>query len=121
MLRNVDFSPPPRPEEHVLEGAGFQKTNEAGFIDNNGARVVREFGKLCVCWEKGVIMMLALLLSRTAKREGHYRATYVIDNDALDRILFRRPHLILEGATTGDVFDPEADHLALPQSVASSC
>ena len=58
-IKKRGFSPPPRPEEHILEGAGFQKTNEPRFIGNNGARVVQELGKLCVCWEKEVIMVLA--------------------------------------------------------------
>jgi len=58
-VKKRGFSPPSRPEEHVLERAGFQKTDETGFIGNDGARVVPERGKLCVCREKEMFAILA--------------------------------------------------------------
>jgi hypothetical protein len=57
-VEKCGLSPTPRTEEHVFKGVLLQKRDEAGLINNNGAWLIEEAGKLCICWEEEVTTVL---------------------------------------------------------------
>jgi hypothetical protein len=93
-----------------IESPLFQIRNEVGFISDNGVRGLREFGKNCVLWETGFVVVLEQnYLDTKPKVEGSYHALF--------RGLLRRSRRLLKVLTTGDISDFE---MALSQTLGAS-
>ena len=82
-IKKRGLPPAPRTKKHIFEWVLFQKRDEMGFIDNNGARRVEKVGKRCVRREKQAIVFLEHYLDAKLEMEEehitHHRGFRFVD------------------------------------------